>query len=352
MSKPSKTEILNQQDAQAKAAFGQGLFNVLRRLEREGQDAPRIGQNTRLKESLVRLGQDPFLAFPDADMARVDLDASPPMIRAQFMGFFGPQGALPLVWTEEVRRWFDAGDPSFVAFTDIFAARFQELFFRAWSDARAITQFDHEAQDRFSAYVLSLTGSGSPSYRNRDTVPDTAKQRLAPLAAGRIKSPVKLRQMLQVHFGDAVKVDIDEFEPAWLEFEPDALCQMGRQSATMGRDATLGERVLSIGEKITIQIYVENYDAYLRFLPGGADHAHLRDLTFWYLGRAFDIEVALWLPKPEIRPAVLGQTIMMGWMACIAPDPNNPDHLLRVTRFELAPLSDTQDDTETRPAAA
>ncbi|MCX7561636.1 type VI secretion system baseplate subunit TssG [Sulfitobacter sp. F26204] len=350
MKKVNKTELLDQRDKQSKAAFGQGLFNLLRRLEREGQDSPRIGKNTRLKEALVRLGQDPFLAFPDTDMARVDLDANPPMVRAQFLGFFGPQGALPLVWTEEVQRWFEDGDASFVAFTDIFAARFQELFFRAWSDARAITQYDHAAEDRFSTYLLSITGTGSPSYHTRDCVPDAAKQRLAPLAAGRVKSPVRLRQMLQVHFGDRVRIDIEEMVPAWLEFEPNALSQLGMQAATMGRDMHLGERLRSIGEKITIQIYVETYETYVRFLPGGPDHAHLRDLTFWYLGRAFDIEVALWLPKPEIQPAVLGQTIMMGWMACMAPDPENPEHLLRVTRFDLEPLHETQ--TQTRQAAA
>ena len=350
MKQHTKTELLDARERQAQEAFGKGLFNLLRRLEREGQDSPRIGKNARLRQSIVRLGQDPFLAFPDTDLARVDMAARPPIVRAQFLGFFGAHGALPLVWTEEVRRWFDAGDPSFVAFTDIFAARFQELFFRAWSDARAITQFDHEAEDRFSTYLMSIIGTGSPAYLNRDSVPDTAKQRLAPLAAGRVKSPVRLRQMLQVHFGETVKIDIEELVPAWLEFEPSALSRMGRQAATMGRDIHMGKKVRSIGEKITVHVYVKTYDAYCRFLPGGVDHAHLRDLTFWYLGRAFDIEVALWLPKPEIRPAILGQSIQMGWMACIAPDPGNPDHLTRVTRFELLPVK--QNYPETRPAAA
>ncbi|MFK7836771.1 MAG: type VI secretion system baseplate subunit TssG [Sulfitobacter sp.] len=350
MNTQSKTELLDAREAQVREAFGKGLFNMLRQLEREGQHAPRIGKNQRLREALVQLGQDPYLAFPDTDLARVDVHANPPKIRAQFLGFFGPQGAFPLVWTEEVRRWFDAGDPSFVAFTDIFAARFQELFFRAWSDARAITQFDHEAEDRFSDYLLALVGTGTPSFQNRDSLPDAARKRLAPLAAGRVKSPVKLRQMLQELFGTSVRIDIEELVPSWLEFEENALTKVGMQSATMGRDLHLGSKVRSIGEKITIHVYVDNYETYERFLPGGVDQIELRDLVFWYLGQAFDIEVCLWLPKPEIRPAVLGQTIKVGWMACIAPDPDNPDHLLRVTRFQLTP--DTDRHTPTRPAAA
>lgn len=350
MTELKKSDILAKRDLEIEAAFGKGLFNTLRKLERASQDGPRIGKNRRLREAPVRLGQDPFLAFPDTDLARVDLETVPPMIRAQFLGFFGPHGALPLAWTEEIRRWFDNGDPSFVAFTDIFAARFQELFFRAWSDARAITQHDHATQDRFSTYLLAMVGTGTETHRNRDSVPDTARQRLVPLAAGRVKSPVRLRQMLDAHFGEGVRVEIDEFIPGWLEFEPDALSRLGRQAATMGQDIHLGSKVQSIGEKITVHVHVDTYAAYERFLPGGIDHAQLRDLIFWYLGRAFDIEVALWLPNPEVRPAVLGQSTTMGWMACIAPDPGNPDHNIRVTRFELTPA--TEPPPQVRPAAA
>ena len=337
MTGPSKSEILDQREAQEKEAFGKGLFAMLRALEQASQDQPRIGQNARLREAVVRLGQDPYLAFPDTDLARVDMSANPPMLRAQFMGFFGPFGALPLVWTEEVRRWFDEGDPGFVAFTDIFATRFQELFFRAWSDARAITQFDHEAGDRYSTYLLALVGTGSPAFADRDTVPDTARRRLVPLAAGRVKSPVRLRQILQVHFGDAIHVKIEEMVPAWLNFEKNSLSKLGMQGATLGRDVHLGSRVRSISEKITVHVHVPTLEAYDRFLPGGPDHAHLRDLVFWYLGQAFDIDVALWLPEPEVRPAVLGESARLGWMACIAPDPGNADHLARVTRYDLRP---------------
>ena len=181
-------------------------------------------------------------------------------------------------------------------------------------------------------------------------MPDTAKRRLVPLASGRVKSPVRLRQMLAVHFGGATRIEIEEMVPAWLEFERDSLSRMGLQSATLGRDTHLGSRIRSIGEKIAVHIYVTTLEAYDRFLPGGPDHAHLRDIIFWYLGQSFDIDVALWLPQPEVRPAVLGQTTRLGWMACIAPDPGNPDHQTRVTRFHLTPVRD--DPPEIRQAAA
>lgn len=349
--KPSpETEARERNERQADASQGVGLFAVLRDLERRAGDKPRIGKNLRLHDALVRLGQDPFLAFPGTDLARIDLEASPPMLRAQFLGFFGAFGALPLNWTEEVQRWFREGDESFVAFTDIFAARFQELFYRAWADARAITQFDHPTDDRFQSYLLSMTGTGTPSFRNRDASPDNIKLRLVPLAGGRVKSPVRLRQMLQVHFGDNAQFEIEEMVPSWLEFERDALSQVGLSGATLGRDIHLGSRARSIGETIRIHVRVPTLSAYDRFLPGGQDHAHLRDITFWYLGQAYDIEVVLWLPKPQVTPAVLGQSTRLGWMACVAPTPGDPNHMTRTTRYRLQIENDAFEKLRLRAA--
>lgn len=337
------TRWIDKRAADQEAALGVGLFNLLRDLERHAGKKPRIGRNTRLRDALVRLGQDPFLSFPDNDLSRLDRTASPPRVRAQFMGFFGAFGAFPLNWTEEIRQWFEAGDDSFVAFVDIFAARYQELFFRAWSDSRAITQFDHPQDDRFQAYVQAQSGTGTAAFRDRDSVPDTFKLRLAPLAMGRVKSAVRLRQMLTPHLRNTASVRIEEMVPIWLEFEPDALCHVGMQASVLGRNMHLGARVRSISEKFRIHLHVEDIATYRRFLPGGADHAQLRDIVFWYLGQRYAVEVSLWLPEPQVQPAVLGQTAVLGWMACIAPDMTQARHDIHATRFALTPQDISQD---------
>ena len=260
-------------------ATGLGFLALLRQLERNAAQLPRIGRNERLRDTVVRLGQDPFLAFPDMDLARVDLATRPPVVRAQFLGFFGPFGALPLNWTGEVVGWMSRGDDAFVAFADIFTARFQELFFRAWSDARAITQFDHAGDDRFRTYLLSVVGTGTPAYRNRDALDGAAKLRLVPLAQGRVKSAVRLRQMLQLHFGGRVGVRIEEMIPTWLEFEPDGLSRLGRNGSSLGVNMHLGSRSRSLGDRIRIHLSVRTLTAFRRLLPGGTDHAQLRDIV-------------------------------------------------------------------------
>ncbi|WP_341485913.1 type VI secretion system baseplate subunit TssG [Thioclava sp. GXIMD4215] len=339
--------VLARREGEMARAVGRGLLAALRRIEREAPAGrPRIGRNTRLKQSLVRLGQDPFLSFPAQDLARMGERGQVPSVRAQFLGFFGAFGALPLNWTEEVLRWFESGDGSFAAFTDIFAARFQELFFRVWSDARAITQFDHR-DDRFTAFLQAFTGTATPDSYPDQALPATSRAYLAPFAIGRVKSPVKLRQMLSVHFGAGLRVEVEEMVPTWLRIEPEARSALGLQCAGLGRNLHLGAQVRSIGEKITIHLHVPDMVQFNHMLPGAQGHAELRDLVRWYLGVVTEVDVALWLPKPQIMPAVLGQSTRIGWMACIAPDPGRPEQQVHATRYTLS-LPDG-DQTPPRP---
>ena len=313
---------------------GLGLLAMLRHIERSAPDKPRIGKSQRLRDEAVRLGQDPYLAFPETEINRVERKDGVAIVRSRFLGFFGPQGALPLNTTEEVLRWFDSGDEAFVAFTDIFVTRFQQLFYRSWADSRAITQFDHPDDDRFLRYLLSLAGAGTPATEGDSLIAGSVRAGLAGLFAGRVKSPVRLRQMLAERL-DA-RFEIAEMVPVWLEFEPDALSRLGAQGSTLGRNIHLGSRVQSVSEKICIHVHLDSYDAYRRFLPGGADHALLRAVTAWYLGQTFEVDVALWLPLGQVPPARLGQSTELGWMACIAPpaDPP-PDETVRVSLFRL-----------------
>lgn len=300
-----------------------GYLALLRRLEREADGKPRIGKSTTIAEEVATIGQDPFLAFPGSDLSdiRHDKDGRPDL-RNQIIGFFGPHGALPLNTTEEVLRWAQSGDLAFVKFTDLFATRFQQLFFRAWSDARAITQFDHADDDSFSRYVGTLIGIGTPAWADRGHISDTNRLGMAALGIGRIKSPVKLRQMLCYDLQS--DISIDEHVPTWIAFEGDSLNRLGQQGSTLGRDCFLGSRAQSINEKITIQIKAKTLSEYREFLPGGASHTRMLDIVNSYLGRSFEVSVALSLPADAFEPAVIGKSAELGWMATLEPEPTPP----------------------------
>lgn len=314
--------------------MSEGFLALLRRLEREAEDRPRIGRSIRLSEEIVDIGQDPHLAFPAEELAPTDQDGPRRRIRAQFMGYFGPQGALPLNTTEEVLRWQQEGEDAFVRFADIFASRFYQLFFRAWSDSHAISQHDRPQDDRFGAYVASVAGIGTPAYQDHDTFPDIARLPLVSIFGGRVRSAVRLRQMLESYFEFAV--DVEEHVPSWLEFEADEIRGLG-SGGSLGRDMYLGSRLRSVSDKICIHLHLPNSEAYNSFLPGQPKHRRLADLVFWYLGRTYEVDLALTLPKPEIPAAQLGQTVSLGWLAAVKPDALKGDKpFVEVARFSLS----------------
>ena len=210
-----------------------GFLALMRVMERRAKGRPRIGKNTTLKEEIVTIGQDPSLAFPASDISDV-ITGSKPAVRNNILGFYGPQGALPLNTTEEVKRWLDRGDRAFIGFTDVFATRFLQLFFRSWSDVRAITQFDHDGSDRFRNYLGALMGMGTPAFHDRDVLPDINKIYLAPLAMGRVRSPKRLEQMIEIDL--EADVQIDEHQLSWMVLEPDDTNRLGQIGSTLGED--------------------------------------------------------------------------------------------------------------------
>ena len=295
-----------------------GFFALLREIERANPKLPRIGRNQTLKDETVRLGQEPFQAFPDANVTQAqDCDNGKLRVRSAFLGYFGPQGALPLNTTAEVEQWYRFGDDAFVRLADIFTNRFQQMFFRAWSDSRGICQFDHPTDDRFQVYVGAAIGGASAALRDRGTMPDTARLPLVGIAVARLKSPVRLRQILQKLCN--VAVTIEENIPVWLPFEASDMSRLGASGASLGRDCRLGSRVQSVNEKIRLGIRTESLAEYQSFLPGAANFIRLTELLFWYLGHEIEVEIAPSLPADQIKGMALGKVGALGWTGWMAP---------------------------------
>lgn len=300
-----------------------GFLALMRELERATPDKPRIGRNQTLKQETVRLGQEPTLAFPNANVSRVDEREDGRLrVRSNFLGYFGPQGALPLNISEEVAQWYNRRDEAFVRFADIFTSRFQQLFFRAWSDARGITQYDHSEGDRFQTYVGAFTGMASPSLKNRGVVRDMDRLPLVGIAMARVKSPARLRQIIEALC--KVKVTIEENIPVWLPFEPSDMTRLGMAGSSLGRDCRLGSRVQSVNEKIRVGIRTESLAEYQSYLPGGINFARLTELLFCYLGHETEVEIAPSLPADQIKGVALGKGAALGWTGWVAPPASEP----------------------------
>jgi len=295
-------------------------FNIhalLREMERMFPDKPRIGKSQVLSQEIVSVGQDPFLDFPASNVQAFEVrEGEVPRLRTRFLGYFGPQGPLPLLTSIEAYRWMRAGDDAFIRFADIFATRFLQLFHRVWADARPIAQFDRPDEDRFSDWLGSFIGIGTKPYQDRDRVPDIAKLPFAGVMAGRVKSAKRLQQVLEGVLG--VDVHIIERQGIWLDFEESDLTRMGRSGAELGRNTYAGRRVYSINDKATIEIRTEGLDDYKSFLPGGKMFARLADMVRFYLGEQIDFDVKLALPRRACPSAQIGKQGRLGY-TCWTP---------------------------------
>jgi type VI secretion system protein ImpH len=303
------------------------FFTALREFERTDLGKPRIGESTVVGEELVELGQDPYLEFPASNLSGYEEGPNGvPRLFSRFLGFFGPQGALPLNSTVEAYNWMAGRDPSFARFTDIFSNRFLQLFYRAWADAHPIVHHGRPRDDRFFRYVGALSGIGSNAFANRDAIEDTSKVGFSGLVASRVKSASRLRQLIRGVLG--VDAEIEERIGSWLTFEPSDRLALGQAGSTLGGDAFVGGRVYSICDKIRVKIRASSLDQYLRFLPKGDLSDKLADLIFFYIGFRFEFDVQLSIPARYAPPARLGVSGQLGWTAWMAPKADADDKLV------------------------
>jgi type VI secretion system protein ImpH len=304
------------------------FFAVLRRLERSFPTRPRIGASATRRDEYVVLGQDAYLEFPASNLSKVDRDAHGRLrMFAKFLGLLGPQGALPLATTEETHFWNLARDDAFARFLDIFNHRFLQLFFRAWGDARPVSQHDRPTEDRFSAYVGSAVGLGSAPYRDLDSVPDAEKLAFAGLVGPQAKSASRLESFLSGLFG--IQIEIEQFVGTRLLFEEGERTLLGQRQCILGADALVGGSVFSLQDKFRIRIVADNLANYCEFLPTGKYYPRLSDAVFFYVGDQYEWDAELALPAGAVEPVRLGRFGQLGWTSWMAPNWSAADQTLR-----------------------
>ncbi len=311
------------------------FFLVMRRLERHFAHQPRVGDSANRRQEFVKLGQNPYLAFPDSNISDIQRAANGELtILTRFLGLLGPQGALPLALTAEAADYVAAEDEALPRFLDIFNNRFLQLFFRAWANARPIAHHDRPDDDRFETYVGAMVGLGSSVYRNLDSVPDIAKIGFTGLMSPAAKSASRLRSLVAGMFN--VSAEIDEFVGMRLMFEPDQISMIGRQNAALGKDTLLGAGVFSVQDKFRLRIFTPNLARYSEFLPTGELSKKLAHMVFFYAGAEIDWDVELGLPAGECPPVRLGQSGQLGWTTWMAPNWSDKTTVRTDARFDLA----------------
>ncbi|MFT4132241.1 type VI secretion system baseplate subunit TssG [Labrys sp. (in: a-proteobacteria)] len=288
------------------------FLDLLRRLEHLAGAKPRIGESASSAEAVAKLGQQPHIDFSDDNVSHVaPSEGGPAAVESRFLGMLGPQGALPLHTSYEATHWANMRDVAFARFLDIFNNRFQQLFFRAWANARPAVQADRPEENQFLTYLGAMIGIGTPAMRGRGQLHDFSKLALAGLMAPAIKSASRIEGMLGWLF-DA-KVEVQEFVGVWLPLEAREQAVLAAGSCALGVDSIIGRSAYSLKDKFRIRLEVANLDELETFLPDGLHFEPLADIIRFYLGETFIYDVEFGLAESKTKPAQLGGFGRLGW---------------------------------------
>ena len=311
--------------------FSFDFFQALRRIECLYAHKPRLGAALRPLDEMVRLGQEPSMAFAPASLssAHDPGGGQPRRIEVRFFGLLGPNGPLPLHLTEYARgRLLNAGDPTFVRFLDIFNHRFLLLFYRAWAQARPTVSLDRPREDRFTIYVGAFEGIAGSKTRNRDEIGDFAKLFFAGWLGRQVRNSDGLVALLTSYF--QVPIQVEEFVGHWMPLPVRERTKLsaiytGDLSAQLGRGTILGARVWDRQHKFRILLGPLTLNQYENFLPAGKAITKLVAWVRQYFCFEFEWDVRLVLAHDEIPKVRLGQFGRLGWTTWLGVRPTRAD---------------------------
>lgn len=308
--------------------FRFGFNATLRQLEAIYATNPRLGEGVRAADDAIRLGQQPSLAFAPSELARFRQggEGQPDRLGTFFFGVFGPNGPMPLHLSEYAHlREYNDEDPTFRRFVDAFLHRFASLFFRAWANSEPAPNMDRPDDNRFDLYVGALTGLGTRSLRNGDSIPDYAKFHRAALLAQTARPAHGLKALLRDFFG--LPVSLREWVGEWLPIARQDQLRLGRGDGfgALGHDALLGGAVWSVQHRFRVVFGPLTLRQLEGFLPGSRGLKRLVDLVRNYLGDEFAWDVQLILKRDEVPALELGRQGRLGWTSWLGGKPRLRD---------------------------
>ena len=238
----------------------------------------------------------------------------PGRLAQRFFGLLGPQGPMPLHFTEFVlERQKRKRDPTFGRFLNLFNHRMVSLFYRAWANNEPTVSFDRPATDRFADYVASLQGLGMASLKQRDGIPDQIKYHFCGHFASLSKTPEGLQAVIAGYFG--VSCSINEFVGRWSAMPARERFRLGVEPDTgsLGSSALLGSMVWSVDQTLQLRLGPLDYSDYCSFLPGSRRLEQLAGVVRNYVGDEFAWDVLLVLRQPEVPSFRLNGSSHLGW---------------------------------------
>jgi len=328
--------------------FAFEFFQAVRVLGHLAPDRAPVGHYAPPHREVARFKVNQQLGFPASEIQRIEFkETGQAEVTVNFMGLTGPQGVLPLYYTEFIRERFRQRDTTTAGFFDIFNHRMISLFFQAWEKYRFPIAYERGDRDRFSHILLDLVGMGTPGLQGRMPVPDDSLIFYSGLLSSRHRPAVGLANLIADYFG--VTCEVEQFVGAWYPLNDDSLCVFASAdglSEQLGVGAIVGDEVYDQQSAVRLVIGPLKLKQYRDFLPDGAAHVPLRELARYYAGPAMDFEVQLILAREEVPACHTGlgaepysgpgpylDEVQLGWTTWVKTKPRTENAYEAVLRF-------------------
>jgi len=303
--------------------YSYDFFHVMRDLENAYSWRPKIGTSISPRQEPIRLGQSPRLAFAPSTLEKFEdaNSARPPKLSVNFLGLTGPNGPLPLEFTEYIReRLRNMRDSTLTGFLDMFHHRLISLFYRAWAVNQKAADFDRPEESRFSTYIGSFLGLGDPTMRSRDKIPDDAKIYFSGHLSAATRDAEGLESILSDFF--EVPVELDAMIGDWLPITERYHCLLGidRENASLGQNAILGAKVWDVQNRFRLRIGPMPFKRYCDFLPTAESFAKLVDWVAFYTSFQFRWDLQVSLEAEEVPQTQLGGGSLLGWTSWLTTE--------------------------------
>jgi type VI secretion system protein ImpH len=309
------------------------FFQAVRLLGLASSGKHQVGDVADPAEEPVRFSVPASLAFPPGEIRSVeDPSGGPLRMTVNFMGLIGPQGVLPDHYTQLVAERLQKRDRGLRDFLDIFHHRILSLFYRSWEKSRFPVAYERSGRDPLTRHLRDLVGIGGAATADSPAPYRGALLYYAGLLLPQPRSALGLEQLLEGYFD--VPVEVEQFVGEWYRPAGETQCVVSddeRVAGRLGAGALVGDAVWDRQAKARIRLGPLSRKRYLEFLPGGAAHQELRQLTRFFGGDALEFGAQLVLARDDVPPCILGadagEGLPLGWSTWVrtAPPTRDPD---------------------------
>src|SRR5581483_6068628 len=205
------------------------FFQAVRLLERIFPSRGPVGRFSVPQREVARFQAHASTVFPASAIQRIEWNAAqPPALILNFMGLTGPQGVLPLFYTQMIIERVRAKDTVMLEFFDIFNHRMISLFYQGWEKYRFAISYERGELDKMSQALLHLIGIGTKGLQGRQAVRDEALLFYSGLLSLTPRSAAALKNLLSDYFD--VPVEVEQFVGAWYRLDESTQCRFDKSN--------------------------------------------------------------------------------------------------------------------------